>query len=173
MQGERPPSGHVTREQWVLMNALEPVLDLGCGDSVYFDETVDYVGVDVDAESPDVVRSLPEQFVLGDATRAPVKADSFRTVVLAEILEHLEHPPAAIAEARRIATERILITVPDEARWQPAAKPGQHEDHERVYSDDLLLQHLLRGGITHGNADIGHIQQPPFAFWVAMATVGD
>jgi len=161
----------VTREGWVRANAVEPILDLGCADSVYFDRTVDFVGVDIDENSPDVVQDLPDRFIKGDATRAPVEANSFRTVVLAEILEHLEHPPDAIAEARRIATDRILITTPDEMNWQPAAKPGQHDDHERMYTDQLLAEHIVEAGTPRGTFEVGHIDQPPFAFWLAFVSV--
>jgi len=161
----------VTREGWVRANAVEPILDLGCADSVYFDETVEFVGIDLDENSPDVVDGLPDRFIKADATQAPIESDSFRTVVLAEILEHLSNPPKAIAEARRIATDRVLVTVPDELNWQPAARPGQHDDHDRVYTDQLLAQHIMEGGAPWDTFEIGHIDQPPFAFWIAFISV--
>jgi len=155
-----------TRAAWIRANAVEPIVDLGCADSTYFDASVDYVGLDVDPDSPDIVGDRPRRFLLGDATRAPIRTDAAATVVLAEILEHLRDPAAAISEARRIATDRVLITVPDEARWRPAADPGSHDDHERIYTAALLRDHLLTAGVLYGDIAIQQLTQPPFAFFV-------
>lgn len=55
-----------------------------------------------------------EPDIAGDATAIPVESTTFDTAILCEVLEHLEHPESAIAEAFRILKPggSCIITVP-------------------------------------------------------------
>lgn len=81
------------------------VLDIGCGrQGLKLElEHESYVGCDLEGGS-----------VRGSALSLPFRDRSFDTVVLCEILEHLEAPGHAIAEAARVASQRIIITVPND-----------------------------------------------------------
>lgn len=48
----------------------------------------------------------------GDACELRQREGVYDTVVLGEIIEHLENPGQAIAEAFRVARERVVISVP-------------------------------------------------------------
>jgi 2-polyprenyl-3-methyl-5-hydroxy-6-metoxy-1,4-benzoquinol methylase len=48
-----------------------------------------------------------------DGQRLPVADDSVDTVVLFEVLEHLQDPAAVLREARRVATRNVLVTTPN------------------------------------------------------------
>lgn len=49
---------------------------------------------------------------VADAIDLPYEDGSFDTVVLGEILEHMDNPGLAFAEACRVARERVIVTVP-------------------------------------------------------------
>jgi len=48
----------------------------------------------------------------GDARKLPYKDNSFDTVTLGEILEHLPNPGKALSEAFRVAKNRVTFSVP-------------------------------------------------------------
>lgn len=74
-------------------------------------------------------------FFRGDATRLPFADKSFETVLLFDVLEHLEDESGMIAEMLRVAARRLLIIV-----------PRRSEDflvkHNLVYSHHLDRTHL-------------------------------
>lgn len=161
-----------TRFEWVRHNVVEPVLDAGCGDSAYFQDTdVEFTGMDIVPESEDMKRGRPDNFVEGDVQNMPFDTDEFRTVILAEVLEHVDNPVQAIQEAARVASVRVLITVPDESRWMPEAKPGEHEDHKRVYSGRMLFDQCIKAGLDDEQVKIDHLNEMPFCFWLATIVV--
>jgi SAM-dependent methyltransferase len=82
------------------------VLDIGCGQQGLRDvlpSASTYVGCDMEGG-----------MVRGSALDLPFRDQSFDTVVLCEILEHLEAPGHAIREASRVAARRVIITVPND-----------------------------------------------------------
>jgi ubiquinone/menaquinone biosynthesis C-methylase UbiE len=62
------------------------------------------------------VRRAQDDFGLSghvaDACALPFEDNSFDTVVLGEILEHLENPGQAFAEACRVSRQRVILSVP-------------------------------------------------------------
>lgn len=83
------------------------VLDIGCGRQLlrdYLPAHADYVGIDLD--EPDAIRA--------SALALPFVDTAFDTVVLCEVLEHLEAPGMALREAARVGRRRIVVTVPND-----------------------------------------------------------
>lgn len=93
------------------------VLDVGAGDG-YASTVIKDAGhpVHVVDISEVRVRRATQEYGLpaevGDATSLAFEDESFDTVVLAEILEHLDNPGAALAEACRVAKDRVIVTLP-------------------------------------------------------------
>jgi len=156
----------MTRVEWVKSKAEEPILDVGCGDSVYFDDDVDYTGLDIDDESSDIEHGRPQSFIKGDAHDLPFDSSEFNTVVLAEVLEHVDNPVKVLMEANRVAGNKVLITVPDELRWMEAADPDMNEDHKRKYTGDIIMDQLKHAGYGEERMIFNHLNEPPFAFWI-------
>lgn len=161
----------MNRFEWVRHNAEEPILDVGCGDSKYFNEDVKYIGVDNKIESEDMVEDRPERFILADGIELPFSENEFQTVILAEVLEHVDNPIAVMMEAKRVSKQKILITVPDEYRWLPQAEPGEHEEHKRIYTGDKLVSQLAIAGLDRDDIKVDHLNDFPFVFWLAECSV--
>ena len=82
------------------------------------------VNLDVKLVDEDYGRSIEDVVdVVGDAESLPFRDKSFDTVVLGDVLEHLDDPLRAVAEARRVARRRVVATVPSypdpRHRWVP------------------------------------------------------
>ena len=93
------------------------VLDVGCGLGGYVkalaERGFEARGVDVVAQYVEVARGLGVDAEVYDGTRLPAADGSVDTVVLFEVLEHLEDPAAVLREARRVASRNVLVTTPN------------------------------------------------------------
>jgi len=75
------------------------------------------IGLDLDMEYIKRGReshNIP--IVCSDAHKLPIKDNSIECVMVPEVLEHLDAPKKTIAEAKRIAKKKVIITVPNENR---------------------------------------------------------
>lgn len=93
-----------------------------------------HVGLDIAEWNVDLARLLcPEpnlRFDVGDALSLPYPPESFDTVILAEVLEHLAWPDGvfkAVANAKNVARNRVLITVPDGRKDTDEARSPKHQ----------------------------------------------
>jgi len=83
------------------------VIDLGCGGGLlskfFVDAGARVVGLDVSGASLRVAQKrLAAGFAQGDVQRAPFADESADIVLLSDVLEHVERPAEAVAEAARI-----------------------------------------------------------------------
>ena len=79
-------------------------------------------------------RGLDVSAIRGDATDLPLPTDAVDTVTLIHLLEHLDESSVqrAIAEALRVARERVVVAVPFEEQ------PSEHFGHQlRLTVNDL------------------------------------
>src|SRR2546421_9546 len=133
----------------------EKVLDIGCSQGIVGlilgREGFKCTGVDIEQSSLDFARKQLKKedeivrkrvkFRLADASALPFRDDSFDSVILGEVLEHLTHPDNVLNEAHRVLKQRgrLIITVPY----------GLHpyHDHKQTYyplSFLKLLQSYFR-----------------------------
>ncbi|MGQ9617985.1 MAG: class I SAM-dependent methyltransferase [Candidatus Aminicenantia bacterium] len=91
------------------------VLDVGCsrGNYVRF-----LLGKGYDAYGLDIIyhrewEELKERFKQGEINKLPYNDEEFDTLLLFEILEHLENPEGALKEVRRVSKKNIIVSVPD------------------------------------------------------------
>lgn len=94
------------------------VLDIGCGDGLLLSylgkKHIVATGIDISPEA--VVRCRAAGLTALEHsldTKLPFADESFDTVVLLDVLEHLYDPLAVLVEARRVARNRIIVSVPN------------------------------------------------------------
>lgn len=86
-------------------------LDVGAGDGLIA-HVLGIRGVDIDRDG--IVAALTMNMVVdfGDAINLPYKDEEFDAVLMYDVLEHLEFPLKALAEARRVLKIHLYVVVP-------------------------------------------------------------
>ncbi|MBN2559395.1 MAG: methyltransferase domain-containing protein [Phycisphaerae bacterium] len=167
------------RIDWLAAQARGPsVLDIGCSEGVLplllARRGIEVTGVDrvrdalafardLIGKEPDEVRDRV-RLIEGDIFHSQLPEASFDTVVLGEVLEHVEDPAALLGVAIRCLAKagRLLLTVP--VGYLPSA------DHCQIFSLSSIVE-LLRPCFTPGVLEVvdGYLR---FA-GSAGATAGD
>lgn len=94
------------------------ILDVGTGEGLFWQDTSrrpTVIGVDIRHEALVEAGGTGVLPIRGSAFCLPFADSSFDLVLAMEILEHLPQPENAAKELRRIARERVIVTVP----WEP------------------------------------------------------
>lgn len=83
--------------------------------------------------------------LVADASALPFPDRSFDTVVLGEILEHMDNPGSAFAEASRVARERVIVSVPLRGwvdpthQWRISLDQLHDAEAEPTKTDQIVL----------------------------------
>ncbi|MGN2640229.1 class I SAM-dependent methyltransferase [Nocardia takedensis] len=169
------------------------VIDVGCGagrhsfeayrrgaDVVAFDQDAEELaGVEVMfgamAEAREVPPGASARTVRGDALALPFDDEEFDVVIASEILEHIPHDDAAIAELVRVLRPggQLVVTVP---RWLPerlcwALSTEYHSNeggHVRIYRADELRGKIHANGVRFTHRHHAHALHAPY-WWLKCA----
>jgi SAM-dependent methyltransferase len=108
--------------------APRSVLDVGCGEGVLTEQWAQRLGdgriVGIDLEDPELrmewdKRSRPNlEYRVEEATSLSFADDEFDVATAIEVLEHVPEPAATLAEMARVASRRLLVSVPREPLWR-------------------------------------------------------
>ena len=162
-------SGEILRQRidWMVDQARGPrILDLGCSEGVLeillARKGFNVTGVDINAEALAFARDLlarePEEvrarvrFIHGDLAQARLLDDRFDTLVMGEILEHLEDPQILLNRSLDLIRPdgRVIITTPF----------GYHpdEDHRQTFClSDFIALAKPRCALEHLQVESGYI----------------
>jgi SAM-dependent methyltransferase len=149
------PNPHLVR--FVMRNAGHMILDFGCATGVYCRTLVtrgfQVTGTDInEAYLEEARRTGVTTINAGQA--AQTASGSFDTVLLFEVLEHLEDPAQVVREAVRLARKNVLISVPHCGDIEAMKQCGliyEHfndQDHRNFFTVDSLTAVLKEFGKT-------------------------
>ena len=127
------------------------------------------------AEAGEVPAAASAKVVLGDALSLPYADETFDCVIASEILEHIPHDDAAIAELIRVLKVggTLVVTVP---RWFPERvcwllSEEYHSNeggHVRIYRASQLRDKITSGGMRLTHTHHAHALHSPF-WWLKCA----
>lgn len=117
--GNGPPSSVVSEEtlSYIRKYAGKQILDIGCGIGAYIEPLLqDGYECEGIENNQDYVSECLQAGIKAnymDAQQLEFSQNSFDTVIMVEVLEHLAKPMIALEEAFRVARKNILISVPN------------------------------------------------------------
>jgi ubiquinone/menaquinone biosynthesis C-methylase UbiE len=90
------------------------LLDVGCGTKPWRDVFAPHVNDHIGVDHEQTLHGLERVDVISDAYDVPLDDESVDTILLTEVLEHLERPSDALAESRRLLTPggHVIATTP-------------------------------------------------------------
>ena len=157
-------------------NARGPMLEVGCGKGLVVASLCDR-GFDV--QGVDIAKVEPIPAVTGhvrtgvDAMEIPAdEAKLYRTLLLLDVIEHLEDPVGFIGSLLKKFTgvERVILTVP--ARQELFSNYDRFNRHHRRYDLLLLRSHLAPVGLRGWKASyFFHLLYP--AAWTQLKIKGE
>jgi SAM-dependent methyltransferase len=139
------------------------VLDLGCGLGGYSralgELGFECYGLDVVDEYVEAARGIGVRADRYDGERVPLADGAVDTVILVEVLEHLDEPEAILREAARVSSRNVLVTTPNCTQSFPTV-PIEFShmldvDHRQFFTE-ASLRELLRASFER--SDVRQIQ---------------
>ncbi len=135
---------------FVVEHAGRSVLDLGCGLGGYSralaERGFDVRALDVAPDYVERARAIGVDADLYDGERIPLEDDSVDTVILLEVVEHLDDPAGLLHEARRVARGNVLVTTPNCTQdFGDVPVEFSHMldvDHRQFFTEDSLRRLL-------------------------------
>jgi|GEM_PF-7025475 len=127
------------RRTWILLNVEPPILDVGCADgwifkgTIYEDKTIFL----------DINLIKMKNFIHADGHYLPFRDNSFKTVCLCEIIEHVRDPQLLLKEAYRVTYKKVVFTIPSEYDWTPELKPCTTIE-ERLKETGMTMEELFK-----------------------------
>jgi 2-polyprenyl-3-methyl-5-hydroxy-6-metoxy-1,4-benzoquinol methylase len=130
--------------------AIREILDVGCGDGLFFPALSQFgnvTGVESDAEIVDPVGEFYEQIHIGlfDDSYQPQR--QFQWITMLDVIEHMPDAISALQLAGDLLTDdgKVLITVPAfNLLW---TKHDDFNHHQTRYNRRLLKQQTAQAGL--------------------------
>lgn len=119
--------------KFAAQNAGNKILDVGCATGNYCVKLkklgFSCVGIDINKKYVEKSIENNVESYLMDAMNLKFPDNSFDTILLFEVLEHVENPRRIIKEAKRVAKKNVLITVPNSTMFHELRKYGLTYEH--------------------------------------------
>lgn len=141
--------GEIYRRAWLYPRLIRHLhgrtLDLGCGIGDLLAFRRNTIGVDINPRTVEYCRSRGVDARLMDTDRLPFEGGEFDSVLMDNVLEHIERPEPLLAEVHRVIRPggNLLIGVPGTRGWDSDA------DHKVRYDERSLRAIGERSGFRH------------------------
>lgn len=134
------------RQAFIWGNRIGKTIDVGTNDSSLIEHGHRILGLPFIRDADWLVRFdmdkwLVPNLVRGDAHKMPFKDNSFDTVAMGDIMEHVIDPVIVLSEADRMSKQRIIATVPYEYEWHESLKPFHSPIMTKQQVIDATLHH--------------------------------
>jgi len=139
-------SGFLYRKFWlypVLNRILKgKTLDVGCGIGDMLKFRANTVGVDINDKTVEYCRGLGLDAHVMKVDELPFKDESFDSVVMDNVLEHIADPNRILSEVRRVLVQNgiLVVGVPGERGF------NMDSDHKVFYDERKLTLSLTQNG---------------------------
>ena len=116
------------------------VLDIGCGLGDFVEFRPETVGIDINPLSIDYCKKKSLDVYQMEYDKIPFKDDSFDSILLDNVLEHINNPNMLLIEINRTLTSKgkLLIGVPGAKGFK------KDSDHKKFYNKNSLIN-LVEG----------------------------
>jgi 2-polyprenyl-3-methyl-5-hydroxy-6-metoxy-1,4-benzoquinol methylase len=119
--------------KFVTENAGKRILDLGCATGEYSKKLTELgyncVGVDINSKYVEMARKEGLESYVMSAENLNFPNDYFDSVLLFEVLEHVDDPYDVLKEAVRVTKKNILISVPNSTKFNELIGQGLTYEH--------------------------------------------
>jgi len=122
------------------------VLDIGCGIGDFLKFRKNTVGVDVNPETVKYCQEQGHDARLMEVDILPFDSSSFNSVVMDNVLEHIEDPEPILNEVKRVLIDGGCFVIGVPGRKGYASDP----DHKVFYSKEKLLDTINGAGFSGG-----------------------
>ena len=145
---QRSTLGYLYRNYWLYPKLFRHlrgrVLDVGCGIGDLLRYRKDTIGVDVNPEAVKYCQSQGLDAYLMKADKLPFDSGTFDSIILDNVLEHIEDPAILLREI-----ERVLVVDGCVVFGVPGSKGfASDADHKVFYSKNKLIKVLANSGFV-------------------------
>lgn len=116
---------HQNLEECLVQCKPSRLLDVGTGEgeliSTYVDAFGDIPMAAIDLPDPELATNWGHRStnnLFADAEKLPFPDSTFDMVTCIEVLEHVPNPHLVMTEIARVASDRVLLSVPNEPIWR-------------------------------------------------------
>ncbi|MDA9054617.1 class I SAM-dependent methyltransferase [Alphaproteobacteria bacterium] len=117
-----------------------PIVDIGCGIGDFLSYKPDAVGLDIDAGAVSYCQQNAQTAYKFDGSNLPFDGGSFSSVVLDNVLEHIQEPEALLSDISRVIKPggRFIVGVPGVKGYK------SDKDHKVFYDEQRLIDLIER-----------------------------
>lgn len=145
---QRSRAGLLYRQYWLyprLSRCLQgKALDIGCGIGDFLSYRENTIGVDINEKTVGWCRAQGHSVELMQVDHLPCEDGSFDSVIMDNVLEHIEDPRPILIEAHRVLVGDgvLVIGVPGTLGY------SRDPDHKVFYSKEKLVETVINAGFT-------------------------
>ena len=114
-------------------------LDIGCGIGDYLQNSNNCIGVDINIHNIQYVNNLGFEAYLIKEDKIPFPNKHFNSIILDNVLEHIENPKPLLDEIKRISSKDAILIV-----GVPGIKGFKRDPTHQIFYDAKSLETLIK-----------------------------
>tara|TARA_A100001035_G_scaffold280052_1_gene283722 strand:+ start:594 stop:1169 length:576 start_codon:yes stop_codon:yes gene_type:complete len=121
------------------------ILDVGCGVGDFLRYSENSIGIDINIFNINYVKDLGLEAYLMKDNKIPFSDKEFKSILLDNVLEHIENPYPLLKEIKRISSENAVFIV-----GVPGIEGFKRDSDHKIFYDDYSLKELIQKfGFNH------------------------